>query len=87
MITTIVLKKSKRNVKVKEVEIEPRQCCLCEKILSRYNKNKYDLCLTCLSKVQHAVDDIPDSKFANILLQMRGDINLSTVGSQRKRKG
>jgi len=77
MVTSIVIKKKKRAVKSNKIETSSvlKICCLCSKQLSMYNKNKYELCHTCLTKVQQSVNDIPDSKFAEVLLQLRSDIN------------
>jgi len=77
MVIPIVLKSKKSRVKTKKVAIDltEKKCCLCFKSLSIYNKNKYELCHMCLTKVQQSVNDIPDSKFAEVLLQLRSDIN------------
>jgi len=85
MVTSIVLKSKKSRVKTKKVAIDltEKKCCLCFKSLSIYNKNKYELCHMCLTKVQQSVNDIPDSKFAEVLLQMRSDIHDRSKSNKR----
>jgi len=85
MVIPIVLKSKKSRVKTKKVAIDltEKKCCLCFKSLSIYNKNKYELCHMCLTKVQQSVNDIPDSKFAEVLLQMRSDMHDRSKSNKR----